>query len=134
MQFFAQAGFPCPDRRNPSDHLLRCVNSDFDNVKATLQGYMKLEVSISFLHVMFLSLEIVPISSYVNGAVHQLLLMIHMTVLIISHSNSYPISMFQMMILWSSLPHLKPSKFYMTLIVLHSTLIQLTKRLRCQKL
>uniref|UniRef100_A0A3Q7FED1 ABC transporter domain-containing protein n=1 Tax=Solanum lycopersicum TaxID=4081 RepID=A0A3Q7FED1_SOLLC len=40
--FFAQAGFPCPALRNPSDHFLRCINSDFDKVKATLKGSMKL--------------------------------------------------------------------------------------------
>uniref|UniRef100_A0A803KM91 ABC transporter domain-containing protein n=1 Tax=Chenopodium quinoa TaxID=63459 RepID=A0A803KM91_CHEQI len=36
--FFAQAGFPCPSKRNPSDHFLRCINSDFDKVTATLKG------------------------------------------------------------------------------------------------
>ncbi|KAH9781180.1 ABC transporter G family member 11 [Citrus sinensis] len=41
--FFAQAGFPCPALRNPSDHFLRCINSDFDKVKATLKGSMKLK-------------------------------------------------------------------------------------------
>ncbi|WVZ82126.1 hypothetical protein U9M48_029427 [Paspalum notatum var. saurae] len=40
--FFAQAGFPCPLMRNPSDHFLRCINSDFDKVKATLKGSMKM--------------------------------------------------------------------------------------------
>ncbi|KAM7274401.1 hypothetical protein ACFE04_029065 [Oxalis oulophora] len=29
-QFFAEAGFPYPQRRNSSDHFLRCINSDFD--------------------------------------------------------------------------------------------------------
>ncbi|CAI9774026.1 unnamed protein product [Fraxinus pennsylvanica] len=42
--FFAQAGFPCPALRNPSDHFLRCVNSDFDKVKASLKGSMKLQI------------------------------------------------------------------------------------------
>lgn len=41
-EFFAQTGFPCPALRNPSDHFLRCINSDFDKVKATLKGSMKL--------------------------------------------------------------------------------------------
>ncbi|KAK6937179.1 ABC transporter-like, ATP-binding domain [Dillenia turbinata] len=36
IEFFAEAGFPCPTKRNPSDHFLRCVNSDFDSVSATL--------------------------------------------------------------------------------------------------
>ncbi|CAN6245411.1 unnamed protein product, partial [Urochloa humidicola] len=40
-EFFASAGFPYPPLRNPSDHFLRCVNSDFDKVKATLKGSMK---------------------------------------------------------------------------------------------
>ncbi|EPS70703.1 hypothetical protein M569_04057, partial [Genlisea aurea] len=41
-EFFEQAGFPCPALRNPSDHFLRCINSDFDKVKATLKGSMKI--------------------------------------------------------------------------------------------
>ncbi|KAG5536056.1 hypothetical protein RHGRI_023743 [Rhododendron griersonianum] len=45
--FFAQAGFPCPPLRNPSDHFLRCINSDFDKVKVTLKGSMKLRFELS---------------------------------------------------------------------------------------
>ncbi|XP_074583387.1 ABC transporter G family member 15-like isoform X2 [Curcuma longa] len=41
-QFFADVGFPCPRRRNPSDHFLRCINSDFDRVNATIRGSMRL--------------------------------------------------------------------------------------------
>ncbi|KAK6247729.1 hypothetical protein QUC31_019294 [Theobroma cacao] len=37
-KFFAESGFPCPSRRNPSDHFLRCINSDFDIVAETLKG------------------------------------------------------------------------------------------------
>ncbi|CAN0902948.1 ABC transporter G family member 15 [Linum grandiflorum] len=37
-KFFAQAGFPCPIRRNPSDHFLRCINSDFDQIALPLMG------------------------------------------------------------------------------------------------
>ncbi|GMH17480.1 hypothetical protein Nepgr_019321 [Nepenthes gracilis] len=29
-RFFAQNGFPCPNLRNPSDHYLRTINSDFE--------------------------------------------------------------------------------------------------------
>ncbi|XP_068311557.1 ABC transporter G family member 15-like [Pyrus communis] len=32
LEFFSRAGVPCPSRRNPSDHFLRCINSDFDRV------------------------------------------------------------------------------------------------------
>ncbi|CAN1263960.1 ABC transporter G family member 15 [Linum perenne] len=42
VQFFAQAGFPCPSKRNPSDHFLRCINSDFDAIAATLKGSQKI--------------------------------------------------------------------------------------------
>nr|CAD1840840.1 unnamed protein product [Ananas comosus var. bracteatus] len=41
-EFFAQAGLPCPPRRNPSDHFLKCVNTDFDKVKSTLKGSIKM--------------------------------------------------------------------------------------------
>ncbi|XP_022730940.1 ABC transporter G family member 12-like isoform X2 [Durio zibethinus] len=37
-KFFAEEGFPCPSRRNPSDHFLRCINSDFDVVAEALKG------------------------------------------------------------------------------------------------
>ncbi|XP_022995034.1 ABC transporter G family member 15-like [Cucurbita maxima] len=42
IQFFAEANFPCPSRRNPSDHFLRCINSDFDIVTATLKGSLSI--------------------------------------------------------------------------------------------
>ncbi|KAK7404313.1 hypothetical protein VNO78_05106 [Psophocarpus tetragonolobus] len=42
IEFFAEAGFPCPRKRNPSDHFLRCVNSDFDIVTATLKGSQRI--------------------------------------------------------------------------------------------
>ncbi|KAI9159751.1 hypothetical protein LWI28_001596 [Acer negundo] len=35
VKFFAEAGFPCPTRRNPSDHFLRCINSDFDKISTS---------------------------------------------------------------------------------------------------
>ncbi|KAH8498980.1 hypothetical protein Peur_074129 [Populus x canadensis] len=42
VEFFAEAGFPCPRRRNPSDHFLRCINSDFDAITATLKGSQRI--------------------------------------------------------------------------------------------
>ncbi|KAI5387967.1 ABC transporter G family member 15 [Lathyrus oleraceus] len=42
IEFFAEAGFPCPRKRNPSDHFLRCINSDFDVVNATLKGSQRI--------------------------------------------------------------------------------------------
>ncbi|XP_047979866.1 ABC transporter G family member 15-like [Salvia hispanica] len=42
IKFFAESGFPCPSRRNPSDHFLRCINSDFDIVTTTLKGSQRL--------------------------------------------------------------------------------------------
>ncbi|OIV99621.1 hypothetical protein TanjilG_17431 [Lupinus angustifolius] len=42
VEFFAEAGFPCPRKRNPSDHFLRCINSDFDIVTATLKGSQRI--------------------------------------------------------------------------------------------
>ncbi|XP_043724889.1 ABC transporter G family member 15-like isoform X2 [Telopea speciosissima] len=42
IEFFAEAGFPCASRRNPSDHFLRCINTDFDAVNATLVGSQRI--------------------------------------------------------------------------------------------
>ncbi|KAJ4824919.1 hypothetical protein Tsubulata_032056 [Turnera subulata] len=36
IKFFADAGFPCPKRRNPSDHFLRCISLDFDFITEAL--------------------------------------------------------------------------------------------------
>nr|XP_024384137.1 ABC transporter G family member 11-like isoform X2 [Physcomitrium patens] len=35
-EFFAASGYPCPSMRNPSDHYLQIINSDFDTVKNKL--------------------------------------------------------------------------------------------------
>ncbi|KAK7396229.1 hypothetical protein VNO78_17087 [Psophocarpus tetragonolobus] len=37
LKFFADAGFPCPTRRNPSDHFLLCINLDFDLITEVLE-------------------------------------------------------------------------------------------------
>ncbi|KAH7511837.1 hypothetical protein FEM48_Zijuj12G0024800 [Ziziphus jujuba var. spinosa] len=41
VKFFADAGFPCPTRKNPPDHFLRCISSDFDKIYATLKQSQK---------------------------------------------------------------------------------------------
>ncbi|CAM6007009.1 unnamed protein product [Sphagnum balticum] len=41
-EHFAASGFPCPKLRNPADHFLRAVNSDFDRVKMGVQGSFKI--------------------------------------------------------------------------------------------
>lgn len=46
LQFFADSGFPCPKTRNPSDHFLRCTNSDFDEVNERLNQSRRI-VSVS---------------------------------------------------------------------------------------
>ncbi|ESW03548.1 hypothetical protein PHAVU_011G023000 [Phaseolus vulgaris] len=46
-QFFAKAGFPCPSRRNPSDHFLHCINSDFDAVTAAITASQTTQEGIS---------------------------------------------------------------------------------------
>ena len=38
VQFFADAGFPCPIRRNPPEHFLRCVSPEFDSVTALIKS------------------------------------------------------------------------------------------------
>ena len=32
MQFFALNGFPCPTLQNPSDHFVKTINKDFEQV------------------------------------------------------------------------------------------------------
>ncbi|XP_027355162.1 ABC transporter G family member 15-like [Abrus precatorius] len=44
VEFFARAGFPCPSRRNPSDHFLRCINSDFDAITTTVMATQRIHV------------------------------------------------------------------------------------------
>ncbi|XP_061955635.1 ABC transporter G family member 15-like [Populus nigra] len=42
VKFFAEAGFPCPTKRNPSDHFLRCINLDFDIIAEALLRYQNI--------------------------------------------------------------------------------------------
>ncbi|KAH9608790.1 hypothetical protein KSS87_019683 [Heliosperma pusillum] len=62
VQFFAEAGFPCPSRRNPSDHFLRCINSDFDKITATLKGSYRAK-KIQTLSEAFMDLETTQIKA-----------------------------------------------------------------------
>ncbi|KAE9585270.1 putative xenobiotic-transporting ATPase [Lupinus albus] len=48
LKFFADAGFPCPTRRNPSDHFLMCINLDFDLINETLARLQLSTVSMKF--------------------------------------------------------------------------------------
>ncbi|KAH9679365.1 hypothetical protein WN943_027352 [Citrus x changshan-huyou] len=58
VKFFAEAGFPCPSRRNPSDHFLRCINSDFDKVAgSSLKSQAPTEIPMSSNSQMYLSTE-----------------------------------------------------------------------------
>jgi len=52
MQFFGKAGFPCPSRRNPSDHFLRCINSDFDAVTTTMMTSGRTHVYNNFSYLL----------------------------------------------------------------------------------
>ncbi|XP_045797655.1 ABC transporter G family member 15-like [Trifolium pratense] len=36
LKFFADAGFPCPTKRNPSDHFIMSINLDFDLINEAL--------------------------------------------------------------------------------------------------
>ncbi|TXG70343.1 hypothetical protein EZV62_005278 [Acer yangbiense] len=55
VKFFAEAGFPCPTRRNPSDHFLRCINSDFDKISTSPLPSQRQSVSTQT--------EVIPTSS-----------------------------------------------------------------------
>jgi hypothetical protein len=35
LPMFEAAGVPCPKNRNPSDHFLRAINRDFEEVRVT---------------------------------------------------------------------------------------------------
>ncbi|KAK4780659.1 hypothetical protein SAY87_016765 [Trapa incisa] len=43
-EFFAETGFLCPRRRNPSDHFLCCINTDFDTVTTYMGSNRSSEV------------------------------------------------------------------------------------------
>lgn len=40
-EFYANAGFPCPETRSPPDHLLHMINADFDEAAAANLGRLR---------------------------------------------------------------------------------------------
>ncbi|KAK7285621.1 hypothetical protein RJT34_20397 [Clitoria ternatea] len=55
LKFFADAGFPCPTRKNPPEHFLRCVSSEFETVATLIQS--KNEAPSSWKSVMNMTTE-----------------------------------------------------------------------------
>ncbi|CAN1256250.1 ABC transporter G family member 15 [Linum perenne] len=47
VKFFADCGFPCPIRRNPPDHFLRCITPEFDQVFAALKQTQRMNYALS---------------------------------------------------------------------------------------
>ncbi|KAJ1408943.1 P-loop containing nucleoside triphosphate hydrolase [Sesbania bispinosa] len=47
IKFFAHAGFPCPTRKNPPEHFLRCVSPEFDRVAIFMLSKIVNEASSS---------------------------------------------------------------------------------------
>jgi len=137
LQFFAQAGFPCPALRNPSDHFLRCINSDFDKVKATLKGSMKLRVfNFSSLWHKFVFQFHYTLHSFniLICAFHQLFSNIHTSANIWSDLNFF-CSLREVMILWTGSLLLKQSELLLISTALLSTLmLQHRKWMRYPKL
>ncbi|CAI0439647.1 unnamed protein product [Linum tenue] len=46
VKFFAESGFPCPTRRNPPDHFLRCITPEFDQVLAALKQTQRMNHAV----------------------------------------------------------------------------------------
>ncbi|KAJ9129619.1 hypothetical protein P3X46_033767 [Hevea brasiliensis] len=72
IKFFSEAGFPCPTRRNPSDHFLRCINSDFDKIAAiqlrSQKDFGSPESSNSQINLSTEDIKAVLIQKYMNSA------------------------------------------------------------------
>ncbi|KAK7396233.1 hypothetical protein VNO78_17093 [Psophocarpus tetragonolobus] len=57
VKFFADAGFPCPTRKNPPEHFLCCVSSEFESVAALIQAKNVSEVPSSWHSLMNMTIE-----------------------------------------------------------------------------
>ncbi|MED6169545.1 hypothetical protein PIB30_022331 [Stylosanthes scabra] len=57
VQFFADAGFPCPTRKNPPEHFLRCVSPEFDSVLNLIQSKNANEAPLSWNSLMNMTTE-----------------------------------------------------------------------------
>ncbi|KOM38754.1 hypothetical protein LR48_Vigan03g213600 [Vigna angularis] len=57
VKFFADAGFPCPTRKNPPEHFLRCVSPEFDSVTALIKSKIENDASSSWNSLMNMTTE-----------------------------------------------------------------------------
>ncbi|XP_014495292.1 ABC transporter G family member 15-like [Vigna radiata var. radiata] len=57
VKFFADAGFPCPIRKNPPEHFLRCVSPEFDTVTALIKSKIENNASSSCNSLMDMTTE-----------------------------------------------------------------------------
>ncbi|XP_002529514.3 ABC transporter G family member 15 [Ricinus communis] len=71
LKFFAEAGFPCPTRKNPADHFLRCINTDFDKISAirlrTQRDLGSPESSSSHINLNIEDIKAILIEKYKNS-------------------------------------------------------------------
>ncbi|KAK8448481.1 hypothetical protein SEVIR_7G018200v4 [Setaria viridis] len=71
-EFFTDNGFPCPLRRNPSDHYLRIINKDFDEEISSLESPSAAE-AIETLVNSFISLNNLATSMQAMGTENDVL-------------------------------------------------------------
>ncbi|KAK7378134.1 hypothetical protein VNO80_03571 [Phaseolus coccineus] len=57
VKFFADAGFPCPTRKNPPEHFLRCVSPEFDSIAPLIPSKIENNASSSWNSLMNMTAE-----------------------------------------------------------------------------
>lgn len=57
LPMFEAAGVPCPKNRNPSDHFLRAINRDFEEVRVTNER-INLDSYLTFQNVILFVLQL----------------------------------------------------------------------------